>query len=118
LLGEARVIDDHETAGAHGRYHPARQAVADGAVVPGALVEELLQRLLIIAGAAVGGPEALGHGLDALALAVEQQAAEVDLGPAAAGDVAQAVGHDLVEEGGEVGTQAGQLFGIHSPDSL
>jgi hypothetical protein len=118
LLGEAGVIDDHRAAGAHGRQHRARQAVADGPVIPWALVEELLQRLLVIAGTAVGGLEALGHRLDAIAAAIEQQAAEIDLGPAATGSVAEAIGHQLVEEGGEVGAEACQLFGVNGPDSF
>src|SRR5262249_16712617 len=99
LLGEAGVIDDHEAA-AVGGEHAARQAVTDGPVLPGALVDELLQGLLVVAGAAVDSPEALGHRLDALAGAVRQQAAEGDPGPRAGGDVAEAVGHEVIDEGG------------------
>jgi hypothetical protein len=44
--------------------------------------------------------------------------AEADLGPATTGEVAEAVGHQLVEEGGEVGAQPGQMFGVRGPDSL
>src|SRR5262249_25305003 len=90
-LWGASCVQHPRAAGADGSEHAARQAVADGAVLPGALVDELLQGLLVVAGPAVDNAEALGQRLDALAVAVEEQAAEVDLGPAATGEVAEAV---------------------------
>src|SRR5262249_55867137 len=61
---------------------PGAVAAQDPALVPGALVDELLEGLFgVLAGQARGQADAAGQGLDALALAVEQESLEVDAGP-------------------------------------
>jgi hypothetical protein len=118
LLGEAGVIDDHGPADADGGQHLARQSVAGGAVLPGALVDELLQRLLVVGAAPVDGPKPVGHWLDTFAVAVQQQAAQVHLGPAPSGDVAKAVGQQAIQESRQVSPKSVQAVGVHKDASV
>ena len=84
LLGEGNVVEEDDAPRA-GKRPGQMGAVAtqDGLFVPGALADELLERLLGVgAGQAVGQGDAAGEGLDALAFAVEEESLEVDAGPA------------------------------------
>jgi len=90
VLGEAGVVD-HPGVRIQHRRHLLRQPLADRPPVPGALADELLQRLLV----AVRQP--LGHGLDRLALAVQHQPTQVDLTPAALIGARQRLEHGLGE---------------------
>jgi len=78
------------------------QPLADRPPVPGALADELLQRLLVAV------RQALGHGLDRLALAVQHQPAQVDLTPAALIGARQRLEH-LRGEGDQAPSRLGQL---------
>jgi hypothetical protein len=78
------------------------------------LVDELLQRLLqrVGVGLWVAPGQPGGHGLDRLALAIQQQPAQVGLAPAAlvlAGDG----GEQVLGECGQAGADAAKLCGCH-----
>jgi hypothetical protein len=80
-LGERGVID-HPRRRVQLGCHPSRQPLADRHRVPRALVDQLLQRLLQVPHLSLaGGLQPLGHGLDRLALAVQQQPTQVGLSP-------------------------------------
>ena len=117
LLGEAGVVEDEDAAGAEGRPGQSGEGVAGGAEGPGALVDELLQALLVVEVGEVDAGQAVRHGLDALAVAVEEEAAEVQFGPPAAAGAAE-VGQGAVEEVGQVGPEAGDARGVHRGDIL
>src|SRR5206468_2227368 len=82
LLGEAGVVDDEDALGrGEGRGHGRAVSLPDGLLVPGALAEELLEGLVEVLDLQAGREGDLaGEGLDALAVAVEEQALEVDAG--------------------------------------
>jgi hypothetical protein len=84
LFGEGDVIKEEDGLGvSEGLGQVGAVAAQDLALVPGALIDELLQGLLgVLAGQALRQGDAPGEGLDALALAVEQQPLQVDAGPA------------------------------------
>ena len=95
LLGEAGIVDDEDPLGTgEGLSHHGAVAMEDPLFVPGALVDELLHGLfgiVDVARSSAGSGTRLDHGLDALALAVLEQAAEVDAAPGALGGVAEVV---------------------------
>ena len=82
--------------------------------VPGALVDELLQRLLQRVGIRVrvtaGQPG--GHRLDRLAPAVQQQPAQVAVAPAALILAGKGL-EQVLGEGGQAGADAAKLCGCH-----
>ena len=114
LLGEPGVVDDEVALAAEPAGDPGVQGVEEFPLVPGALVEELLQRLPVVLVARFDGPEARGHGLDALAVAVEQEAAEVGVAPPPPAGVAQGPGH-VVRERRQILPQLGQRSCVHPP---
>src|SRR6516164_286378 len=67
LLGEAGVVDDEDALGAGERLgHAGAVAAQDGALVPRALANELLQRLFgVLARQALRQGDAAGERLDA-----------------------------------------------------
>ena len=75
----------------------AWRPVEEFLLVPRALVEELLEGLLVILVALLDGLQPGGHRLDALAVAVEEDPAEVGVAPAPPPRVAQGA-HDRVQE--------------------
>ena len=83
LLGEGGVVDDEDAVGVGERLgHDGAVAPPDGLLVPGALAEELLQGLVGVGDVqARRQGDAVGDRLDALAVAVGDQAAEVDAAP-------------------------------------
>ena len=98
LLGEAGIVDDEDPLGAgEGLGHHGAVAWQDLLFVPGALVDELLQGLFgVFDVEQFRRPgDAGGHRFDALALAVLEQAAEVDAAPGALGLVAEVVVEQL-----------------------
>ena len=101
VLGKAGVIDNPGVRIDH-RRHLLREPLADRPPVPGALADELLQRLLVAVG------EALGHGLDRLALAVQHQPTQIALTPAALIGARQRLEH-LGGEGDQAPSRLGQL---------
>src|SRR5262249_11220331 len=96
LLGRGDVIDEEDSVRAgEGRGQLGAGVTEDTRRIPGALVDELLQSLLgVLAGQAVGQGHAPGQRLDALAFAVEQEALEVDTGPAGGFGVREIVRED------------------------
>jgi hypothetical protein len=101
VLGEAGVIYDPGVR-VDRRRHLGGQPLADRPPVPGALADELLQRLLVTVW------EPLGHGLDRLALAVQHQPAQIALTPAALIGARQRLEH-LGGEGDQAPAHPGQL---------
>src|SRR6266436_3998622 len=74
LFGEGHVVEEkNATRTGEGPGQITAVATQDGLLVPGALADELLERLFgIRAGQAVGEGDAVGEGLDAFAFAVEE----------------------------------------------
>src|SRR5436190_5874378 len=98
LLGEAGVVEDEDALGA-GEGLGQMLSIAPGQrlVVPGALVDELLEGLLGVLGVeARREGDAPREGFDALALAVVEQPLEVDAAPGGL----LLVGEVVVEDGG------------------
>jgi hypothetical protein len=86
LLGKAGVVDDDHSSRIGQRLCQQLPIRAqDRLLVPAALIDEQLQRLLGVAMPARYA-DALTQRLDAFALAVQEQALEVELCPMAAGD--------------------------------
>jgi len=73
-LGKTGVVDDHSERRKLCHHAPG-QALPDRLDLPGALIDELLQALLVAVG------QTGGHRLNRLASAVDHQAAQVDLAP-------------------------------------
>jgi hypothetical protein len=112
-LREAGVIE-HPRLGSDGGGHALGQSAAHGGGVPGGLVDELLQRLLqrVGVGLRVAAGQPLGDGFDRLALAVQQQAPQVGLAPAAlvlAGDGLK----EVLGERGQADADAAKLCRGH-----
>jgi hypothetical protein len=105
VLGEAGVVHDPGVR-VDRRRQLGGEPLADRPPVPGALADELLQRLLVAV------REALGHGLDRLALAVQHQPAQVALTPAALIGPGQGFEH-LGGEGDQAPAHPGQLGRSH-----
>ena len=98
LLGEAGVIDDEDPPRAgEGLGHHGAIPVEDRLLVPGALVDELLQGLFGILDRQELGWERdpSDHWLDAFALAILQQPAEIDAAPGALCFVAKVVPEEI-----------------------
>jgi hypothetical protein len=97
LLGEGGVVDhEHRVRAGERGGQVGAVAAEDGLVVPRAVADELLEGLLgVLAGQPVGQGDAVGEGLDALAVAVGRQAVQVHPGPPG--------GPGLGEVGGEQG---------------
>jgi hypothetical protein len=104
-LRQAGVIHDPSVR-VDRRRHLSGEPLADRPPVPGALADELLQRLLVAVG------EALGHGLDRLALAVQHQPTQIDLTPATLIGARQGLEH-LGGEGDQAPAHLGQLGRCH-----
>jgi hypothetical protein len=83
LLGEGDVVEEEVALGAGESLRQVGTVAAeDVGLVPGALVDDLLQGLPgSLAVQAVGQGAAAGERLDALAFVVEQQPLQVDAGP-------------------------------------
>ena len=84
LLGEAGIVDDEDPLGAGQRSgHHAAISLPDRLLVPGALVDELLQGLFgVLDVQELRRPgDAGGHRFDALAFPIFEQAPEVDAAP-------------------------------------
>src|SRR5665647_1518485 len=86
--------------------HARRQALPHRLPLPRALVDELLQALLVAVG------EARRHRLDRLAAPVEHQAAQVGLAPAALIAARQRAEH-LRREGDQLAARLGKLRRLH-----
>jgi hypothetical protein len=82
LFGKARVIQDQKTCRSELQASPHLQTVEELLLVPRALINELLERLLIVLGPLLDRLQTPSHGLNALSVAIEQQAAEVHVAPA------------------------------------
>src|SRR5262249_41224274 len=94
LLGEAGIVDDEAARGAsEGLGHHRAIAMEDLLIVPGTLIDELLQGLFRIADREELGREwdPADHGLDALTFAILEQATEIDAAPGALSLVAEIV---------------------------
>ena len=84
LLGETGIVDDKDPPGAgEGLSHHTTVAVEDLLLVPGALVDELLQGLFgVFDVKQLRWPgDAGGHRFDALAFPILEQTPEVDAAP-------------------------------------
>ncbi len=83
LLGEGHVVEEKDAFGA-GESLREQGAVATQqlARIPGALVDELLQGLVLVSDVQCGGQgNASGERLDALAFSVEEESLQVNAGP-------------------------------------
>ena len=122
LLGEAGVVDDEQTAGiGEGLGHDAAVAPPDVVLVPGALVDELLQGLVGVGDVEVeAARQPADHRLDALAFAVGEQSVEIDAAPGGlpgaieGGAEALGVGVEAVED---IGRQYGGVGSVHIRDT-
>jgi len=120
LLGEAGIVDDEEPLGAgQGPGHHRAIAMEDLLIVPGTLIDELLQGLVGIADREEFGREwdPADHGLDALAIAVLEQAAEIDAAPGALRLVAEIVVEELgvdLEPAEDLGSEFGCMGLVHT----
>lgn len=94
LLGKGHISDEGDPRGAgEGGSQVGAVATQDRPFVPGALADELLGRLFGIgADQAVRQGDAVGEGLDALALAVAEEALEVDARPTSGLDLREVAG--------------------------
>ena len=112
LLGEGGVVDDEDGLGVgEALGHACAVASPDGLLVPVGLVDEVLEALVGVLDAELRRlVDAADQGLDALALAVLEQAAEIDerpIGLAGQGEVgSEAVGVGI-EPGEDTGGSAG-----------
>ena len=97
LLGKTRVIEDQITIHAELSPYPGLQAVEHRLLVPRALIDELLQRLLIVFFAFLDLLQSNRHRLDTLALPIEQHATDIRLAPPSASRIAQG-SNDGVQE--------------------
>jgi hypothetical protein len=84
LFGEGDIVKEQDGLGVSEGLAPVGAVAAqDLALVPGALIDELRQGLLgVLAGQALRQDHSSGQRLDALPLAIEQEALQVDAGPA------------------------------------
>jgi hypothetical protein len=114
LLGEPGVVDNQKAVGAEPAADPGAQPVEDVLLVPRALVEELLQRLLVIFVALLDGLQPRRHGFDALPVAVEEDPAQIGVAPAPPPRVAQGA-RDVVQELRQFRPEFNQLPCIHRP---
>ncbi len=120
LLGQAGIVDDEDPLGA-GEVpgHHGAVAMEELLIVPGALIDELLQGLVgITDGQEFGRERDPGdHRLDALAIAVLEQAAEIDAAPGALRLVAEVVVEELgvdAEAAEDLGTELGCMSPVHT----
>jgi hypothetical protein len=83
LFGKGDVIEDEDLLGAGERLNEVGTvSPEDGLLVPGTLIDELLQRLFGVgAGQVVRQRDLMGQGFDGLAFAIEPESVEVDAGP-------------------------------------
>ncbi len=112
LLGGRRVVDDEDGRGRGERLgHPGAVPPGDRLLVPGALAEELLQRLVGVGDRQAGWQrDGAGHRLDALAVGVLEQSAEVDAAPGGLAGAVEVVA-EYVREGDEPVEDVGREFG-------
>src|SRR5206468_1351355 len=96
LLGEAGVVEDEDPLGAcEGLGQVLAISLGQRLVIPGALVDELLQRLLGVLGVeARREGDASREGFDALAFAVVEQPLEIDTAPGGLLAMREAVAED------------------------
>src|SRR3954452_5739008 len=97
LLGEAGVVEDEDPLGAgEGLGQVLSIAPGESLVVPGALVDELLEGLLGVLGVETRRQgDACREGFDALALAVVEQPLEIDAAPGGLLLVGEVVAEDV-----------------------
>src|SRR5262245_463849 len=109
LLGEGGVVDHEDAVGAGELVgHGLAVAAPDGLLVPGTLAEELLEGLVGVGDLQVRRQgDAVGDRLGALAVAVGDQAAEVDAAP---GGLAGAV--EQVAEATGIGSEPLEGLGV------
>jgi hypothetical protein len=90
LLGKTCVVNDDDPLRiVKGFAYDSAVRLQHGLLIPGALIDELLQRLLRIAVPA-GHADAGTQRLDALALTIQEQALQVDTRPTGARDLTKA----------------------------
>ena len=104
-----------------GLGHGRAVALPDGLLVPGALADELLEGLVEVLDVQAGREGDLaGERLDALALAVEDQALEVDagvLGLAGPVEVVAEAGGVIAEPVEDFGCEFGGVGAVHTLDT-
>ena len=101
--------------------HPRAVTSPDGLIIPGALADELLEGLVGVGdGQARGQDGVAGHRLDALAVGVLEQPAEIDAAPgglAGAVEVVAEVTGVLGEPIEDVGCKLGGVGAVHALDT-
>ena len=108
LLGEAGIVDDKDPSRAgQGFGHHAAISLPDRLLVPGALVDELLQGLFgVLDVQELRRPgDAGGHRFDALAFPILEQSPEIDAAPGELSGVEE----EVLEPPG-IGAQPGEDF--------
>src|SRR5581483_4812650 len=100
LFGERDIVKEEDALGTgEGRGEVGAVAAEDLLLIPGALVDELLEGLLgVLAGQPLGQGDTAGERLDTFAFAVEQESLEINAGPAGGLGLREI----LSEEGGVV----------------
>ena len=106
LFGEAHLVHHPGRPGAQCLGQALGEVGAHGRRVPGALADQLLQRLDVAVG------QALGQRLDRLALPLQEQAPDVHLAPVAP-ILAPEGREEIGEEAFQAGTAARELLGVH-----
>ena len=81
LLDEARVVDDEHAFRAKDAADTPPHVFLNQRVFPVALVDELLERLDVVLLRLIDRGEPISHRLDALAITVEQEPAEIRRAP-------------------------------------
>ena len=100
LLGKTGVVNDDNAFGIVKSFtHDSAVRLQHGLLIPDALVDELLQRLLSIATPA-GHADAATQRLDALTFTIQEQTLKVNPGPPCSCDIAEPTGElgDVVLE--------------------
>ena len=115
LLGEAGIVEDEDPLGAgQGPGQDTAVAVLNLLVVPGALVDELLQSLFgVLDVEQLRRPgDAGGHRFDALALPILEQAPQVDAAPGELPGIAEEVLERLGIVAEPVEDFGGEFWGV------
>lgn len=114
LLRKSGVIQNQKAFATKLLSNPALQTIQQGLFIPGTLIDELLQRLFVILGALFDRFQPRGQRLDALTLAIQQNATQVRLAPPPAARMPQRP-HHVVQERRQILPQASQRPFIHAP---